>query len=233
MYNTADPRYVVSSPKTGFFRDFRFFPSVHFPSVHGSTGEAFPALGRLVGSGAEVASAGRAYSFATGSKAVILTGVEAQRDRFLNLMGGRPAVIHLATHVLFPPNRRDQAFIAFSLGTEGTAKYLATSDVAMLSVPGARVAMTGCETASGDARAGVGLIGLSRAWLMAGAASVIATEWPVRDSAGGLFSSFYEHLANMRASQALRLSQIDMIRSGAWRASPAYWAAYVITGAER
>jgi CHAT domain-containing protein len=100
----------------------------------------------------------------------------------------------------------------------------------MLHVPGAVVVMTGCESGSGQALAGAGLIGLTRAWQVAGASAVVSTLWPVKDSSEGLFPGFYRRLRSLPAAEALRQSQVEMIRSGTWRAQPRYWAAYQLTG---
>jgi CHAT domain-containing protein len=128
---------------------------------------------------------------------------------------------------------KQQAFIAFGLGPGGQTEYLTTADIASLRVPGAFVSMTGCETGAGDSRPGAGLIGLTRAWQMAGASAVLATSWRVRDSSGELLASFYKHLRYVPAAEALRLSQIEMIHSGTWREMPSYWAPYQITGGAR
>ena len=45
---------------------------------------------------------------------------------------------------------------------------------AALHVSGALVAMTWCATRTGDTHVGAGLLGLSRAWMMAGARAVVA-----------------------------------------------------------
>jgi CHAT domain-containing protein len=62
---------------------------------------------------------------------------------------------------------------------------------------------------------------------------VLATSWPVRDSQGEIFASFYNHLRHDSAAEALRLSQLEMLQSGTWRAEPSYWAPYQITGGAR
>jgi len=93
--------------------------------------------------------------------------------------------------------------------------------------------MTGCDTGSGKVQAGAGLLGLTRAWQIAGASGVVATQWPVKDSTGEIFASFYRHLRDEPAAGALRETQVEMIRSGTWRASPSYWAAYQLTGGTR
>jgi CHAT domain-containing protein len=142
-----------------------------------------------------------------------------------------PAVIHLATHVLTPEAQPDQAFLAFGLDANARAELLATSDVAMLHVPGSLVVMTGCATGTGDPRAGVGLEGLTRAWAIAGARAVVATEWPVQDSSGELLASFYRYSHEFSPAEALRRSQVEMIHSGTAFAAPVYWASYQVFGA--
>jgi len=79
------------------------------------------------------------------------------------------------------------------------------------------------------------LLGLTRAWLVAGARSVIASAWPTPDTNGALFQSLYRHLAarpEAGPAEALRAAQLEMIRSGDWRANPRYWGAYFAMGAQ-
>jgi CHAT domain-containing protein len=99
-----------------------------------------------------------------------------------------------------------------------------------LRVPGALVVMTGCATGSGQAQAGAGLLGLTRAWLMAGASTVIATAWPVEDNSGGLFARFYFYLRDHSAAEALQLSQREAAHSRTGRQGPESWASYQVTG---
>jgi len=90
--------------------------------------------------------------------------------------------------------------------------------------------MTGCATSAGEARAGAGLLGLTRAWLMAGASTVVSTAWPVEDTSGGIFARFYTHLRNHSAAEALQVSQREVAHSRAGREAPASWASYQVTG---
>ena len=107
----------------------------------------------------------------------------------------RPAAIHMATHVLTPANDRSHAAIAFSIRPDGTPDLLTTADVAMLDVSGSVAVLSGCHTMGGEIRSGAGMIGLTRAWLVAGARGVVATAWPVTDHSGDFFGHFYRHLA--------------------------------------
>ena len=213
-------------------------------SADSSTGQ----LQRLVGSRNEVESSAKTW-VAGGGTAVVLQGPEARRDAFLGRLEERPAVIHLATHVLFPTANREQGLIAFSLGDarDGESRnsgstnvgsprmaaepeFLTTSEIAGLRVPGALVVMTGCATGSGEAQAGAGLLGLTRAWLMAGASTVISTTWPVEDNSGGIFARFYFYLRNHSAAEALQLSQREAAHSRTGRQGPESWASYQVTG---
>ena len=208
-------------------------------SNHSSTSQ----LQRLVGSRSEVESSAATW-VAGGGDAVVLQGPEAQRDAFLRKLERRPAVIHLATHVLFPSAAREQGLIAFSMegSRDGASRdgatpeiaaepeFLTTSEIAGLRVPGALVVMTGCATGSGEPQAGAGLLGLTRAWLMAGASTVVSTAWPVEDNSGGIFARFYFHLRNHSAAEALQLSQREAAHSRTGRQGPENWASYQVTG---
>lgn len=262
IYNTADPRWVAAQAARGWAaaQPARGWFAAH-PArgrfggwlAYGATTDGIGQLSRLVGSASEVESSARNWTTGSGTAglagtATVLMGADAQRGRFLALLAQRPAIIHLATHVVTPDTlgadgKRKDALIVFGLDPLGLdpsgqpmaqpmaqPRALSTSEVGMLDVPGAVVAMTGCESGEGDIRAGAGLLGLTRAWQMAGARAVIATAWPVSDTNGELFAAFYRYLRNASPAEALRRSQVEMIHSGTWRSAPAYWASYQVTG---
>jgi CHAT domain-containing protein len=79
-------------------------------------------------------------------------------------------------------------------------------------------------------------MGLTRAWLGAGARSVLATRWDVPDEAGStMMVAFYRAL---RASPergpayALQQAQSWLRKSQGAAGSPAVWAAYFVMGRE-
>jgi CHAT domain-containing protein len=183
-----------------------------------------------VGSGDEIEASAGIWDNGGGTS-LLLQGTRARREGFLQSLSARPAAIHLATHVLFASANREQALIAFGMGSSpAQPEFLTTSEVARLRVPGALVVMTGCAANAGEARAGAGLLGLTRAWLMAGASSVISTAWPVEDNSGAMFARFYFYLRNHSAAEALRLSQREVAHSRTGRDAPASWASYQVTG---
>src|SRR5260370_32882356 len=107
-------------------------------------------------------------------------------------------------------------------------QVLTTNDVTTPPAGGALVVLSGCSSAAGKSVRGAGVMGLPRAWLLAGARGVVGSRWPVPDDTGGLFRSFYSHLAAAGLSRhalgaALQEARLEMLRSNTWRSDPKYW----------
>lgn len=247
IYNSADPRWAAATGAGGttswLSRKLQFFLSA------GAPGEQ---LNRLPGTRREVEASAAAWWDSSaknaGVRPIVLEGAAATRARFLQSISPAPAVIHLATHALATHQlgtpSGDEAFLAFTLGPDGRPEMLGAQEIRSLRVPGSVVVMTGCTTAPSEVRPGLGLAGLVRAWTVAGASAIVATEWPVQDgdnSAGSaLIESFYRHLGASAGSsrapetavaEALRQAQVEMIADARHTAGAAVWAAYqVFTG---
>jgi CHAT domain-containing protein len=129
--------------------------------------------------------------------------------------------------------------IALSLGQGGNTELVTAAEIKQWRLDGPVVALSGCSSGSADALPGEGLLGMSRAWLAAGAEAVVASLWPTPDDNGGLFVSFYRSLRRVnrdgvRSTPALALqeAQLEMLRSSTWRSEPRYWAAHFVAGKE-
>jgi CHAT domain-containing protein len=210
IYNTADPRWTGTQ--------------AWFRPASTATAEWAGQYNRLPGSGREVEACARAWGQTQDS--TLLEGANARAQLFQEELHNPHAVIHLATHVLMPQDETEEASLLFGLNPQGQAESLRSAEVGLLHVPGALVVMTGCSTAGGP-QAGVGLAGLARAWSLAGARAVVATEWPVKDSNGQMLAQFYKYFRESPPAEALRKTQTDEIRKGA---PPASWAAYQVFG---
>src|SRR5262249_47200477 len=84
---------------------------------------------------------------------------------------------------------------------------------------------------AGAALPGEGVLGLTRAWLAAGAHSVIASMWDTPDDEGSLFSELYRNLhalGRLDVGQALHEAQRKMILSGGHFGRPSYWGSYFV-----
>jgi len=93
------------------------------------------------------------------------------------------------------------------------------------------VTLSACDTGLGKVLGGEGLVGLSSAFLYAGARTVLATLWGVDDhSTGQLMGNFYGHLRDGQdKAQALHRAQIDLIHNQAF-AHPFHWAGFELLG---
>ena len=91
------------------------------------------------------------------------------------------------------------------------------------------VALSACETQLGARSRGDEIVSLNRAFIYAGASSVIASLWTVDDEATSLLmKSFYGHLKQgMNKAAALQAAQAETRRK---YPHPYYWAGFVLTG---
>jgi len=94
-----------------------------------------------------------------------------------------------------------------------------------------QVTLSACQTGLGRDLAGEGLMGLTWAFLYAGARSVLASLWEVSDeSTADLMKRLYRHLANgLPRAEALRRAQVELVGRRA-TSSPYYWAAFTLIG---
>ena len=99
------------------------------------------------------------------------------------------------------------------------------------------VVLSACETGLGRPEAGEGMIGLRRAFRMAGARTVISSLWEVDDQATrDLMTLFYENLwrRGMPKLEALRQAQLSILEENRRRTGhgvPSTWGAFVLDGA--
>lgn len=194
------------------------------------------ALARLPGSEREVRSSSNLSGM---PQSKLLVGGEATGRALQNALSKTPEIIHFAVHVVSPPGEPEEAALALSLDQADVPELLTAEVIASYRVPGSLVVLSGCSSEQGRNLPGAGLVGLSRAWLLAGASAVVVSSWPTPDDSGRFFSSFYTHFAVLktgtlaqRAGIALQQAQKDVQQSGGYRGSPSFWAAYSIISKE-
>jgi CHAT domain-containing protein len=194
------------------------------------------ALTRLPGSEREIRSSARLSGMPTSQ---VLIGAQANGAALREALLAHPAIIHFAVHVVSPEGQPQDAALALSLNRDEVPELLTREVIAKYRVPGSLVVLSGCFSEQGKILPGAGVIGLSRAWLLAGASAVVVTAWPTPDDSGQFFSAFYGHFNGLsvgglaeRAAKALQLAQLDMQRESGYRRSPRFWAAYSIISKE-
>jgi CHAT domain-containing protein len=111
--------------------------------------------------------------------------------------------------------------------------FLRTMDVSNLKLAADLVALSGCRTGLGKEVSGEGMLGLTRAFLYAGAKRVVASLWQVNDAATAeLMKRFYQGMLGekrLSPATALRAAQLEMWRSRRWY-TPYYWAGFTLQG---
>jgi len=93
------------------------------------------------------------------------------------------------------------------------------------------VVLSACDTGLGEIKNGEGVYGLRRAFVLAGAESLLMSLWEVSDDVTReLMTSYYKNLKNGTGRGAsLRQVQLDMLKKSN-RQHPFYWAAFIQSG---
>jgi CHAT domain-containing protein len=201
IYNSADPRWKG-------------------PKADGAVG-----FSRLLNTAAEARAVTTAWS--ADPVPTLLLGQQFTRASLGQAIDSRPAVLHVAGHVVAHHSDPSQVMIGLGLAHDGKPDFLTPSDIAAKQIRVGLVSVNGCASGGGASLPGSGLVGLTRAWLAAGAESVAATYWPVEDDRGALFSKVYTELGRgpvspLRAARALQAAQLA---ARAQNADPRAWAA--------
>jgi CHAT domain-containing protein len=156
---------------------------------------------------------------------------EATRERVQTLMAGR-RIIHFATHGEF---RHDSPLFSGLALADG---WLTTLDVFNLCLSASLVTLSGCHTGRSTVGGGDELLGLMRAFLAAGAASLVISQWATEDRAAAfLMERFYEQLdTGASKSAALQEAQLGLLYEGVRSGEPAchqhpfFWAPFYLVG---
>jgi CHAT domain-containing protein len=195
--------------------------------------------------------------------ALKLTGADASEAAFKRSAPGRQ-VLHLATHgftlqdsclsgstgaggeergragnplllaglALAGANRRDEA----RARADEEDGILTAEEIASLDLRGVEWAvLSGCETGVGPVQTGEGVLGLRRAFEVAGAGTLVMSLWPVsdNDALAWIRRLYSGRLGGMSTAEAVRDAGVGMIearrRAGAVT-HPFYWGAFVAAG---
>ncbi|MEB3220410.1 MAG: CHAT domain-containing protein [Nostocales cyanobacterium 94392] len=138
-------------------------------------------------------------------------------------------IIHLATYTFAENCQKEDSPGVIALATsEGDDGWLRTGEIQNLNLKADLVVLTGCDTALGRIT-GDGIIGLSRAFLGAGADSVIGSLWDVDDiSTAALMTEFYGKLSeNTDKAGALRQAMLETMKK---YPNPSDWAGFTLVG---
>ena len=192
-----------------------------------------PSISKLHFTSGEV----RAVEAAFGHHATAIVGPKATETWFKQIAGDFD-VIHLATHGFF--NKANPLFSGIQLEPDAQNDgRLEVYEILALHLQAQLVTLSACETALGsgyfsEIPAGDEFVSLTRAFLSAGASTVIATLWEVNDSSTArLMGSFYRRLSEDTPSLSLAMAQRSMLHGDSAHRHPYYWSAFVSVGGGR
>jgi len=152
-----------------------------------------------------------------------LTGEAATRLAVLSALG-RARWVHFSGHAEFRPESPLFSSLHLAAG-----EHLTAADLLKRRLEADLVTLAACETGRHDGESSVELVGLARAFLQAGARTVVATLWSAPDLATGrLMAAFYRQAQALRQpAAALRQAQ-QAIRKETLH--PFFWAGFAAIG---
>ncbi|MDX6288940.1 MAG: hypothetical protein QOH42_739 [Blastocatellia bacterium] len=237
IFNSNDPRLKGNSAAqaTGEARGLGLGLESAISDV---TDSSTPAVGlqlaRLTGTRTEAEEIAKTARTG-GGQPDLWMDLNASEDNVHNRDMNNYRVIHIATHGLLDAQRPQFTGVVLSLvGNKSNDGFLRTDEIFNLRMSPALVMLSACETGLGKEKRGEGVIGLTRAFMYAGAPTVGVTLWSVADrSTADLMTDFYKHFltpsGTTSASKAMRNAQLSMITAKKYSA-PFYWAPFVLVG---
>jgi CHAT domain-containing protein len=171
---------------------------------------------------------------AGGAQADLWTDLNANEDNVKSRDVAGYRYVHVATHGLLDADRPQFTGVVLSLvGNKTNDGFLRTDEIFNLKLGSPLVMLSACETGLGKEKRGEGVIGLTRAFMYAGAPTVGVSLWSVADkSTADLMTDFYKRLlatTPQPAAAAMRDAQLAMI-NGKKYSAPFYWAPFVLVG---
>ena len=203
-------------------------------------------LARLAGTRAEADQIVK-LAKASGGQADVWLDLDASEENVEARDISKYRILHIATHGLLNAERPQFTGLVLSLiGNKNEDGFLRTDEVFNLRLGSPLVMLSACETGLGKEKRGEGVMGLTRAFMYAGAPTVGVSLWSVADkSTAELMADFYKRLlgpssgsssttasassTGVTASAAMREAQLAMI-AGKKYSAPFYWAPFVLVG---
>ena len=153
-----------------------------------------------------------------------LIGRQATKDEVLKRLGS-VALVHIAAH-----GEMETGEIALAPKSGETDFILTMKDVKSAQIRARLVVLSCCHSARGEIKA-EGVVGIARAFLGAGARSVLVSLWAIDDKATLEFmKNFYQHIvAGKSASEALNRA-MNCMRESTEFSDVTHWAPFVLIG---
>jgi len=158
----------------------------------------------------------------------VLSRQQATPSRYLHSSPEQYSYIHFVAHGT--ASRTSPLDSAVILTKEGESYKLYARDIVTQPLNADLVTISACSGVGERTYSGEGLVGLSWAFLRAGAHGVIAALWEVNDnSTPELMNDMYGQISKGAAPDAaLRHAKLTLLHSGTIYKKPFYWAPFEI-----
>jgi CHAT domain-containing protein len=189
----------------------------------GNTAPAGPEFPVLRQAGAEIQ---RVQQYFPEPRREVLTGANATPSAVLSSEPGKFAYVHFVTHGT--ASRAHPLDSAVILSPDGDSYKLYARDIVKHRLSAYLVTVSACNGSGTRAYSGEGLVGLSWAFLRAGAHNVIGALWEVSDnSTPQLMDKLYSELTRGQdPASALRAAKLSLLHSDSVYRKPFYWAPF-------
>lgn len=161
-----------------------------------------------------------------------LVGAEAGEGAVKGADLGAYRYVHFATHGYFDEVVPGRSGLVLGQGRDEDG-FLQAREIIGMKLNADVVTLSACQSGLGKLLDGEGVVGLSRAFLYAGAQGMVVSLWNVNDAATAeLMKTFYAGMrAGLGGAEALRRAKVSMAQGGnrAWR-HPYFWAPFVFVG---
>ncbi|MBN1223932.1 MAG: CHAT domain-containing protein [Candidatus Aminicenantes bacterium] len=140
-------------------------------------------------------------------------------------------VIHFATHGLIDEHIPSRSSLMLSLDDDPVEDgFFQAREIYDVKLKANMVVLSSCQTGRGRLQKGEGVSGLARAFIFAGADSVVVSLWSINDRASAEFMGhFYKALSKGKSKEeALKTAKKTM--TGSKYSHPFFWAAFVLIG---
>ena len=160
-----------------------------------------------------------------------LTGEDATKEAVLQRIGS-VALVHIAAH-----GRKETGEIVLAPDTRwesNTPKeedcIMKISDIQAVKLRASLVVLSCCHSGQGPVSS-EGVVGMARAFLFAGARSVLSTLWAIDDEATMMFmESFYQQLGNGESASVALQKAMTCLRDSHDYSAPKFWAPFILIG---
>ena len=169
----------------------------------------------------------------TGKGSIVLLGKDATEESLKAEPLGDFEILHFAVHGIGNPEEPDLSALVLG-NTDGSKEdgLWQAWEIRRLALGADLVTLSACNTGIGKLEGEEGVQSLVRAFLMAGAHSVVASLWQADDRfTSTLMEGFYAHLAKgADKGEALELAKRDILHQFGAQTPPYYWAAFMLVG---